>query len=178
MKEFVFIVGGARSGKSRHAQEIAKLRGGKVAFLATCLARDNEMKERISQHKKSRPRQWKVIEAPNDLRSALRGLGHRFDTVIIDCLGLFVSNLLLDGQKEEKIKGKIEAIAKTLRKAKYSSIVVSNEVGGGIVPDNALARQFRDVVGISNQIMSRSADTVYIMQAGMPTKLKGENDHE
>ena len=172
MDKFIFIVGGARSGKSRYAQELAKQKGGKVAFFATCIPQDREMKKRVSLHRKMRPRHWKVIEEPKDIKSILLKLKQKFEVIIIDCLGLLVSNFLSDGWKEGRIEKEIKSIVKILSKAKFTSIVVSNEVGGGIVPKNALARKFRDLLGVSNQIISQYADIVYIMQAGIPVKIK------
>ncbi|UCD55421.1 MAG: bifunctional adenosylcobinamide kinase/adenosylcobinamide-phosphate guanylyltransferase [Candidatus Omnitrophota bacterium] len=172
MDKFIFVIGGARSGKSRYAQELAKQKGGKTVFFATCVPCDKEMKKRISRHRKARPRHWRVIEEPKDIKSVLLKLKRRFDVVIIDCLGLLVSNFLSDGWKESRIEKEIKAIAGILSKAKFTAIVVSNEVGGGIVPENPLARKFRDLLGISNQAMSQYADIVYIMQAGIPVRVK------
>ena len=172
MDNFIFIIGGARSGKSRYAQELAKQKGGKTVFFATCVPQDKEMKKRISRHRKMRPRYWKVIEEPKDIKSVLLKLKHGFDVAIIDCLGLLLSNFLSDGWKEGRIEKEIKAIAKILSKAKFTAIVVSNEVGSGIVPKNPLARKFRDLLGTSNQIISQYADIVYIMQAGVPVKIK------
>jgi len=172
MDNFIFIIGGARSGKSRYAQELAKQKGGKIVFFATCVPQDKEMKKRISRHRKIRPRHWKLIEEPKDIKSVLLKLKHRFDVVIIDCLGLLVSNFLSDGWKENRIEKEIKAIAKILSKAKFTAIVVSNEVGGGIVPENALARKFRDLIGLANQIMARKADCVVLMQSGIPMRIK------
>jgi len=173
MKKFTFIVGGARSGKSRYAQELAKRISKKVVFVATCVPHDKEMKERIALHRKVRPRYWKVIEEPRAIRSILPGLKQGFDVVIIDCLGLLISNFLLDGLKEVAIEKEITSIVDSLSRAKFTSIVVSNEVGGGVVPGNALARKFRDLTGLANQIMAKKADSVVFMQSGIPTIIKG-----
>lgn len=173
MEKFIFIAGGARSGKSRYAQELAKKISRKVCFIATCVPPDREMKKRILLHKKSRPRCWKTIEGPKDIKSALIKSKTKFDAVIIDCLGLLISKFLSDGLKEKQIEREIKSIAEIASKAKCTTIIVSNEVGGGIVPENALARSFRDILGMSNQIMSRHADAVYIMQTGIPMKIKG-----
>ncbi len=130
------------------------------------------MRKRILLHKKSRPRNWKVIEEYGKINSVLTKSKNRFDAIIIDCLGLFISNLLSEGLSERAIQKETKSIAQTLSKAKTTAIVVSNEVGAGIVPENPLARQFRDLIGLSNQIMSQYADTVYVMQAGIPVKIK------
>ncbi|OGW75190.1 MAG: bifunctional adenosylcobinamide kinase/adenosylcobinamide-phosphate guanylyltransferase [Omnitrophica bacterium RBG_13_46_9] len=172
MREFIFIVGGARSGKSRYAQGLAKKIGKKIAFIATCIPGDSEMRERVRLHKKKRPRHWKVIEEPMDVKFALSKLKNRSDVVVIDCLGLFISNLLSAGLSENMITKKIASLASFLSKAEFTSIVVSNEVGGGIVPENALARKFRDLTGLANQVMARKADTVIFMQSGVPLRIK------
>lgn len=174
INKFIFVVGGARSGKSRFCVELAKDIGKNVLFIATCIPQDKEMRKRVSLHKRSRPRHWKVIEKNKDINPVLRKSKNKFGVIIIDCLGLFISNLLSEGLNEKAIQKEIKTIAQTLSKAKATAIVVSNEVGGGIVPENPLARQFRDLIGLSNQIMSRYADIVYVMQAGIPVKIKGE----
>jgi len=172
MKEFIFIVGGARSGKSRYAQGLAKKIGRRVAFVATCVPQDREMKKRVARHQDARPRFWKTIEEPRNITSVLAGLTNKFEVVIIDCLGILISNLLSSGLSQRAVEKEIRAIAEFLSKAEFSSIVVSNEVGGGIVPENALARKFRDLAGFSNQIMSKRASDVVLMQCGIPMKIK------
>lgn len=171
----IFIVGGARSGKSTFAVELAKKKGKKNLFIATCIPQDNEMKKRVRLHKKSRPHTWKTIEEAISIESCLTKQKNKFNTIIIDCLGLYISNLLSSGFKDKDIIKKIESLAREISKAKSTVIIVSNEVGGGIVPDNPLARQFRDIIGLSNQIISKYANTVYTMQVGIPIKIKGES---
>ena len=173
MKNFIFIVGGARSGKSRYAQDLAKRIGKEVAFIATCVPQDEEMQKRIALHRKSRPPHWKTIEEPKNLKLVLATLKNKFDVIIIDCLGLLISNFLSDGQKEATIEKEIESVARILSKAKFTTIVVSNEVGAGIVPDNPLARKFRDMLGVANQMMAEKATNVFLMQVGIPVKIKG-----
>lgn len=167
--DFTFIIGGARSGKSSFAQDLAKKCGKKVAFIATCEAKDAEMRRRIALHKKARPKSWKVIEEPLELSGALKRLGNKFDTVIIDCLGLLVSNLLSSGLKETKI---IKKVSWAVAQAQVATIVVSNEVGMGLVSSNPLARKFCDTLGFINQRLAKKADTVYFMHAGIPRRLK------
>ncbi|NQT06683.1 MAG: bifunctional adenosylcobinamide kinase/adenosylcobinamide-phosphate guanylyltransferase [Candidatus Omnitrophica bacterium] len=172
MGRLIFIIGGARSGKSRFSVELAKEKGKKVLFIATCSPKDEEMKKRIQKHKRSRPAGWKVVEGYRKISAVLNRHANNFDTIIIDCLGLFVTNLMMNRVRDKAIEKEITLIANRLLKSKTDIIVVSNEVGGGIVPDNPLARRFRDVLGISNQIMAGHADTVYMMQAGIPIKIK------
>lgn len=172
MGNLIFIIGGARSGKSRFAVKLAKKTGGHVLFIATCKPEDDEMITRIKMHKRRRPAAWKVIEEGGRIDSGLLKKKGRFDAIIIDCLGLHLSNLLSLGLNQKIIAREIKSIAKALSKIDAAAIVVSNDVGSGIVPDNPLAREFRDIMGISNQIIARYADTVYVMQAGIPIKIK------
>lgn len=172
MGKFIFIVGGARSGKSRYGQDLAKSMGEKIAFVATCIPGDKEMKKRVALHKSSRPSHWKTIEEPKNLKSVVGALKNKFDVVIIDCLGILVSNLLVNGSSEKQIQNEITSVASVLSKPGLSSVVVSNDVGAGIVPDNALARKFRDILGLANQVMADSADEVILMQSGIPVTIK------
>ena len=174
MKKFIFILGGARSGKSRYTVELAKKINKKVAFIATCTLPDREMKERIKLHRVSRPRHWKVIEESKDLKSVIVELEDGYEVVIIDCLGLWVSNLLMEGFNDRQIRKILKELAQVISKLEFTTILVSNEVGCGIVPDNILARRFRDIVGSANQMMAEEADEVIIMQSGIPVKIKGE----
>jgi len=172
MGRFTFIIGGSRSGKSRYAQELARGQGKKIAFIATCVPRDSEMKKRVALHKKSRPKSWKVFEEPGNIRYALGRLQGKYDTVIVDCLGLFISNLLSKNLSDSRIKKEIKSTSEALSKAGFDTIVVSNAVGEGLVPLNPVGRRFVDLVGLANQAMAGSADTVYHMQAGIPVKIK------
>lgn len=173
MGRLIFVLGGARSGKSKFAQTLAKRLDGQVVFIATCIPKDREMKKRVSLHKKHRPRHWRTIEDKNNILQVLKTLRGKPKVIIIDCLGLFISNLLAEGKQEKFIEREVKGIAQKLSKSNFLSIVVSNEVGGGIVPINKLARNFRDITGMSNQIMASYADTVYVLHAGIPTPIKG-----
>ena len=172
MSKFIFIAGGARSGKSRLCVELARKLGKKTLFIATCVPQDSEMKKRISLHKKARPLNWKTTVAQTDIKSVLLKAQGKFDVVILDCLSLFLSNLLAKGLNDNKIVKEMELTAKAMSKGCYTAIVVSNETGEGIVPANPLARRFRDLLGTSNQIMAGYADTAYMMHVGIPTKIK------
>ncbi len=172
MGRIIFITGGARSGKSKYATKLAKNMTSKVIFLATGIAKDQEMKERIERHKKSRPNGWRTIEETRNISSVLVDIHPPCDLVIIDCLTFFVSNLLLQGVDEETILQETKKIVDTMLQVDYTTIVVSNEVGGGIVPDNELARRFRDIIGLANQTMAKSAHEVYLVVSGIPIKLK------
>lgn len=169
MSKIALILGGVRSGKSQLAIKMAKEKGKKVAFVATCRPLDNEMKKRIELHKNARPKNWKTFEEPEDVGLLLEKIGNNFDVIIIDCLTLLVSNLLLKGLKEKDIEQKIRKIMN----AKTNLIIVSNEVGLGIVPDNKLARDFRDIAGKMNQVMAKKASKVFFMASGIPLEIKG-----
>jgi len=177
MKRFIFILGGARSGKSQYAVKLAKKFKKKVVFIATATATDKEMSKRIKLHRLSRPRHWKVIEEGKSLSPVLSGLDGKDSVVLIDCLGLLVSNLLADNLKDKEIEKKLKVVVIKLSKAKFTVILVSNEVGSGIVPDNPLARRFRDIVGFANQSLAKKADEVILMRAGIPIKIKGVPKH-
>lgn len=167
-----FILGGARSGKSSYALELAKEGQEKAAFIATCISQDKEMKERIKKHKLSRPQNWKLVEEGRNIASVLPQLVHKYRVILIDCLGLWVSNLLLDELKDNEIEEKFHDLLGAILGIKTRIILVSNEVGSGIVPDNLLARRFRDLLGSLNQMIAKKADEVIFMQCGIPIKIK------
>jgi adenosylcobinamide kinase/adenosylcobinamide-phosphate guanylyltransferase len=171
MGKLTLILGGARSGKSTQALNLAK---GikKVAFIATGQSRDMEMKERILKHKAVRPKNWETFEEPKKLADLLSKIDNSFGCIIIDCLTLLVSNLILSGNKDEEIADKIRASLAQLKKKKAKVIIVSNEVGLGIVPDNKLARRFRDIAGRVNQLVADKADEVLFVVAGLSLKIK------
>lgn len=173
MGNITFIIGGSRSGKSAYAQELAKGSGRRVAFIATCIdLPDAEMKKRIMMHRKSRPKHWKTFEATQNLPLLLKQIGGKFEVIIVDCLTLLVSGLMLKGHKESIIINKINQLLKTSQKIKAKTIIVSNEVGLGIVPDNYLARNFRDIAGRINQITANKSDNVFFLVSGLPWRLK------
>ncbi len=172
MSKITFILGGARSGKSAFALKTAKYSVGKIAFLATCEAKDAEMKKRINLHKKNRPAHWKTFEEPNLDPSSLKKLAAKFDTVIIDCLTLLVSNLMLTGMNSKTIENKFKEIMRIINKGKAKVIIVSNEVGLGIVPENKLARDFRDIAGRVNQLVAKESEEVFFLISGIPWRIK------
>ena len=174
MGKIVFILGGARSGKSSYAIKLAKGLRKKTAFIATCVLHDSEMKKRIELHKKSRPRHWKLIEEGRNIGSCLANLKNEYEIILIDCLGLWISNLLSDNLTDRGIEKEIARLSKSISRLNVNILVVSNEVGGGIVPDNLLARRFRDLLGQANQTMAKIADEVIFMHSGIPLTIKGE----
>ena len=163
----IFITGGARSGKSSAAVEAAQASGRSVVFVATAEAGDDEMVERIALHQRERPHTWTTVEAPRGLALAVRSCDAEA-AVVIDCLSLWMTNeLLADGTLDSE---KVDALGEDLLAAcagrRGPTVIVSNEVGSGIVPDNALARQFRDLLGRANQRIATSADDAYLAVAG------------
>ncbi len=170
------ILGGARSGKSRYAQSLAAAAGGPVLFVATAAPEDPEMAERILRHKADRPPHWKTIEAPLDVVGAVRAAGA---VVLVDCVTIWISNLLYEhrsldrASREKRILGEVETLAVALRERE--AIVVSNEVGEGVVPESSVAREFRDLQGQANQILAGEASRVLVLVAGIPIQLKAPN---
>lgn len=173
MGRITLILGGARSGKSTYALNLAK-KYKKVAFVATCQGLDKEMRERIKLHKESRPKHWETFEEPRDPAKLLDKIKNSFDCILIDCLTLLVSNLVLSGDKQEKIIRKFTELLSVLAMKKAKIILVSNEVGLGLVPANKLGREFRDIAGKINQIAAGKADEVLFMAAGLPMSIKGK----
>ena len=173
MSKITFIIGGARSGKSRHAQELARGCGAGIVFIATGEAKDEEMERRIRIHRDERPQQWATVEEPRDLAAAVRGVTAGTSFVIIDCLTLWVSNLVCSGAAREAVEDAIRGVVRELKAIQARSIVISNEVGMGIVPENRLARMFRDLSGEANELLASVADEIHVVFAGIPLKLKG-----
>jgi adenosylcobinamide kinase/adenosylcobinamide-phosphate guanylyltransferase len=172
MNKITFIFGGARSGKSRYALEMAKRCGKKTVFIATATALDKEMKERIRLHKISRPKNWSLIEEPINLRGAFTRGKRAYDIALIDCVGFWISNLLMTGAKDGEIEKMIKELIADILKAEIDIIIVSNAVGEGIVPADSISRRFRDLVGLANQMIAAKADEVIMMQAGIPVRIR------
>lgn len=176
-KKGILILGGARSGKSSFAQEMAGKLGQKVLFVATGEPLDDEMQTRISEHKKSRPREWQTIEVPRNVAEQIKKHVFDVDVVLIDCLTLLVSNLLsTDGdyvKMEGEVLTQIENLVTLLKQLDLSWVIVSNEVGMGIVPETRLGRIYRDILGKVNQLVAQQATDVYFMMSGIPVKIKG-----
>jgi adenosylcobinamide kinase/adenosylcobinamide-phosphate guanylyltransferase len=169
----IMVIGGARSGKSSFAQTLASAREGRKVFIATAQAGDEEMKLRIEKHRRERPAGWHTIEEPCRLPQALDGCAGAYEVVLIDCIGLWISNLLLADAAEGEILQQVDALLARCRTSGACVIIVSNETGMGIVPDNRLSRRFRDVLGKTNQELARAADEVFFLLAGIPLQVKG-----
>ena len=168
------IIGGARSGKSRYAEQQAlqaQSGGQTVTYLATSEARDDEMRERIAHHRQRRPADWRTVEEPRQLAEALRREAAADRCLLVDCLTLWLTNVLLD--ESLVCAAEVDRLVAELPTLPGRILLVSNEVGWGIVPENALARRFRDEQGRLNQRIAEIADQVTLVAAGLPMRLKG-----
>jgi adenosylcobinamide kinase / adenosylcobinamide-phosphate guanylyltransferase len=164
-----FVIGGARSGKSRYAEGLIARLPPPWIYVATAQAGDEEMAERIARHRAQRGPNWRTVEASHDLEHVLTA--HKSDAVLVDCLTLWLSNLMLaDGALEEEMT----RMEKALLSATAPKVVVSNEVGYGIVPDHPLGRRFRDAQGVLNQRIAALAGRVVLVVAGLPLAIKGD----
>ncbi|MEF2279954.1 bifunctional adenosylcobinamide kinase/adenosylcobinamide-phosphate guanylyltransferase [Deinococcus sp. YIM 134068] len=166
----VFVTGGARSGKSTFAERRAAASGLPVTYLATAQAFDAEMTERITRHQGDRPAGWVTVEEPLDAPAAL--LAAATPTVLLDCLSLWVSNLMLADEPDDALLARADALLTAARARPGLTILVTNEVGLGIVPDNALARRYRDLLGWVNQRAAATSDEAWLLVSGLPVQLK------
>ncbi|MFN3476240.1 MAG: bifunctional adenosylcobinamide kinase/adenosylcobinamide-phosphate guanylyltransferase [Candidatus Methylomirabilales bacterium] len=171
-EKLVLIIGGARSGKSAYALTLGGMYPEPRAFLATAEALDDEMAQRIAQHRRMRPSSWETIEEPLKVVEVLEGSDSRYRVIVLDCLTLWLSNLLGHYGDEAKVLAELERLLAIASHRDVPLLVVSNEVGMGIVPEGRLARLFRDLVGSANARLAALADEVYVMFAGLPLKLK------
>lgn len=165
----LFVLGGARSGKSRYAQSRIEACPGRLAYIATGQSFDDEMADRITRHRQDRGPRWITLEEPVDLAGAMEAASRRADAVLVDCLTLWASNLML---ADHDIDAATWRLCETLAACECPIALVSNEVGWGIVPDNPLARTFRDVAGRINQHIAAAAREVQLVVAGLPLQLK------
>ena len=177
MAHIVFITGGARSGKSAFAERRAREFGAPLGYLATAQTLDGEMEERVKRHRQRRGSEWSTIEEPVYLPQALARCDGQYQAILVDCLTLWLSNLLFKyedagEQVEERIHEDLQRLKSTLQGMVTPVVLVSNEVGMGIVPDNALARLFRDIAGTANQTIAGAADEVHAVISGIPLRLK------
>jgi adenosylcobinamide kinase/adenosylcobinamide-phosphate guanylyltransferase len=168
--KIVLVGGGARSGKSRFALAYAQKLGARRIFVATAQALDDEMKDRIRRHQDERGSTFQTIEEPVHLAQALKQAGTA-DVVLVDCLTLWLSNLLLQGLAREAIADAIEEVLAVLRLRRHPTVLVSNEVGMGLVPESPLGRAFRDIVGLAHQRLTAEADEVYLAAMGLVVRL-------
>ncbi len=202
-KSFILILGGARSGKSSFAQQMAKGLGEKVLFVATGQPLDEEMASRIEEHKRMRPKNWRTLEIDARVGQTLEGQIGGAGLVLLDCLSLLVSNVILNPslplslraersnllalragsmknlekmdftEAEKQVMTEVKELIECINKYKGIFIVVSNEVGLGLVPENKLGRVYRDLLGKANQLLAQHADEIYFMVSGIPVRIKG-----
>jgi adenosylcobinamide kinase/adenosylcobinamide-phosphate guanylyltransferase len=182
MGKLIFILGGARSGKSTYAQKLAERSGRPVAFIATAQAGDEEMSARITKHRADRPAEWTTLEIQRDIAAYLRAHPAQAGLYLLDCMTLLVSNILFqytegetsDEQKAtDTVKEEVEGLLAYIRAQKADWIIVSNEVGLGLVPPYPLGRIYRDLLGMANQRLAAVADEVYMLMAGIPVPIHG-----
>lgn len=175
-KRSILILGGARSGKSRFAQELAARISDRVLFVATGEPLDEEMQARIDEHKRARPDSWHTLEARAGIGRQIGKQAGNTDVIIVDCLTLLVSNLLNDVpdyiEAENRVTTEIYELIASMSELDATFIIVSNEVGMGLVPESKLGRVYRDMLGKANQLIAQFATEVYLMVAGIPTVVK------
>lgn len=185
MQKIILITGGARSGKSSYAEELAKMYGNDVLYVATSIPFDEEMKQRVKKHREQRPSNWETIETYKDMDNSLSGRLTQKSAVLLDCITVMVTNLMFEICSdfdeittkqavcfEEYVMAEMKKLIDLAKKADVPFILVTNEIGMGIVPENASTRLFRDVAGRTNQMLAKSADEVYLCLSGIPVKIK------
>jgi adenosylcobinamide kinase/adenosylcobinamide-phosphate guanylyltransferase len=170
--KITFITGGARSGKSAFAERLAAGISGKRAYLATAQALDAEMVARIEHHRKRRGNAWDTYEEPLAVAELLQKLSGRYGVVLLDCLTLWLSNVMAHTDGDDEVFRQSGMLVEAVKNVNGTCIIVSNEVGLGIVPDNPLARRFRDLAGFVNQRIAQVADDAYLLTSGIPLKIK------
>lgn len=163
------ITGGAASGKSSHALRLASAFGPKVLFVATCQPGDDEMRAKVARHQAQRPATWETVEATRRVGDALHS---GYDGALVDCLTLLVSQLLVDQVPDAEIYEEVGDFCQAAHRASYPVVVVTNEVGCGVVPEHPLGRRFRELAGRCNQLAASLADEVELVVCGIPLKVK------
>ncbi len=169
----ILVLGGCRSGKSRYALDAAnRLGGDNKIYLATSVPTDHEMTARVVRHQAERGKDWRTVEEPVNIHDVINTAGPSARVILVDCLTLWTSNLLFEGRDEAGIVAAIDLVTQALQQCPCPVYLVSNEVGHGIVPENRLARQFRDMAGLVNQRMAQAVDQVIYTVAGIPVQIK------
>ena len=178
MKQFILVTGGSRSGKSSWAQKTAEAISARRVFIATCPIIDDEMRERIRKHREARDeRNWHTIEEPLDIAGAIDS-SHKFPVVLVDCLTLWINNLMYRAKMETMtitetdVAAECRIVIEAAMRHPGSVLFVTNEVGMGIIPENALARLYRDLAGRCNQVIAEACDRVVLMVSGFPLEIK------
>ncbi|MGE5632830.1 MAG: bifunctional adenosylcobinamide kinase/adenosylcobinamide-phosphate guanylyltransferase [Caulobacteraceae bacterium] len=186
MGKAILVTGGARSGKSSLAEKLAKEQNGSVLYIATAVPFDEEMKKRVQKHRESRPQEWDIYEGYRGLGKYIAEKGQKYDTILLDCITVMITNIFLDFPDlnyenpkfedfeivEEAIRKEAEELMEGIKQSAVNVIMVTNELGSGIVPENLMARVFRDIAGRANQYIASQCDEVYLTVCGLPMKLK------
>jgi len=185
MSRLVLVTGGARSGKSSFAENIARCFGDNVLYVATSVPFDEEMRDRIKKHRQSRPSNWETLETYKDFDKLLPEAVGNKECVILDCITVMITNIMFEKEMdfdrvdaemsnnlEAIVRIEVEKLIETGRKMDITLIMVTNEIGMGIVPDNAISRAFRDIAGRMNQLLAKACDEVYVCISGIPLRLK------
>lgn len=173
MSRLILVTGGARSGKSRLAEHLASSFGTPLGYLATGESRDPEMAERIERHQDRRGEEWTTLEEPLRLTETLTAHDGRFRAVLVDCVTLWLTNLLLGCDDPAQVMAAVRELCEAAPNLATPLVLVTNEVGMGIVPENRLARTFRDLAGEANELLAAAADEVHVVFSGIPMKIKG-----
>lgn len=177
MGNTTLVIGGCRSGKSARALALAEQIPGTRLFVATCEPGDDvEMLARVAQHRRERDSCWQTVESPVDLPATIADHGRTADVILIDCLTVWIGNLLFHGHGQSGVESRCQELLRAIVQNPAAVILVANEVGAGIVPENPMARQFRDLAGFVSQQVARAADRVVWMVAGIPVTIKGKGD--
>lgn len=186
MGKAILITGGARSGKSSYAEKLARELEGNVLYIATSIPFDEEMKNRVKKHRESRPSEWDTYEGYRGLGQVILEKGGQYKGILLDCITVMVTNLLLEypgidydnaryedfAEAEKAIKEEVEKLLQGVAESEATVIIVTNELGSGIVPENLLGRVFRDIAGRMNQYIAERCDEVFLTVCGLPLKLK------
>lgn len=186
MNKIILVTGGARSGKSSFAESLCKDRNNKTAYIATSIPFDDEMKDRVKKHRNSRPSEWSTYEIYKNIHSKIKEISNEHETVILDCVTLLVNNLMFNSDidvdnastdeiyaLELYIKNQVIKLLEEIRKTNLYFVIVTNELGMGIVPGNKLSRIYCDIVGRINQLIASECDEVHFVVSGIPMKIKG-----
>jgi adenosylcobinamide kinase/adenosylcobinamide-phosphate guanylyltransferase len=174
MGKVILITGACRSGKSTFALRLAERDYGRRMYLATAEALDDEMRERIKEHRKKRGGAWRTVEEPVEIAKVLKECGDDADVIVLDCVTLWISNLMMKNLESDRILSLVDELLDVVTDISSDVVFVTNEVGWGIVPDNRLARDFRDSAGAVNQKIAHAADAVVLLVSGIPLTIKGK----
>lgn len=186
MKKIILLLGGARSGKSHYAQEYARKNAAQVLFVATATAGDEDMRLRIERHKQDRPAGWRMLEAATNVGIQIEANAGDAQLVVIDCITMLINNIfcrfdenqfgtISEAVLEKDVVAEIKQLQNSMEKVNASFLIISNEVGLGLVPENRMGRLYRDFLGRVNQMLAQQSDEVYLIAAGIAVRIKSSN---